>query len=149
MNTRHGVAEYGARMRRSILTAVLLIACGCNSLRSTAPAKPDVQPAPLAGTPGWPGKNSLRVSQFVFFADFELNRDDPIFQELSDLREQIVKDLQLPTADSAIQVYLFDDRDRYERFMHERYPDLPKRRAFFVAQPRTVGGTDELLVFTF
>src|SRR5947199_3220316 len=33
--------------------------------------------------------------------------------------------------------------------MRTRYPDLPKRRAFFVAQPRTVGGTDDLLVYTF
>jgi len=126
----------------------LALMCGCNSLRTSAPAKTDVPPA-LTGNPAWPGKHTLRVSQYVFFADFELSKTDPIFQELSDLREQIVRDLQLPTADSAIQVYLFDDRERYEHFMHERYPDLPKRRAFFVAQPRTVGGTDELLVFTF
>ncbi len=33
--------------------------------------------------------------------------------------------------------------------MKARYPELPKRRAFFVAQPRTVGGGDELLVYTF
>src|SRR5262249_61552732 len=96
-----------------------------------------------------PGKNSLRVSQYVFFADFELKQDHPLFQELSDLREQVVRDLQLPTANSAIQVYLFEDRDSYERFMRVHYPGLPKRRAFFVAGPRSVGGTDELLVFTF
>jgi hypothetical protein len=125
----------------------LLLCCGCNSLRSGVPAKVDAPP--MAGNPAWPGKHTMRVSQYVFFADFELNKSDPLFQELADLREQVVRDLQLPTADSAIQVYLFDDRDRYENFMHERYPDLPKRRAFFVAQPRTVGGTDELLVFTF
>jgi hypothetical protein len=33
--------------------------------------------------------------------------------------------------------------------MKARYPDLPSRRAFFVAQPRAVGGADELLVYTF
>lgn len=125
----------------------LLLLCGCNSLRSTAPTKTDA-PA-LVGNAAWPGKHPLRVSQYVFFADFELKKEDPLFQELSDLREQVVRDLQLPTADSAIQVYLFEDRERYEAFMKQRYPDLPKRRAFFVAQPRTVGGTDELLVFTF
>src|SRR5207244_8187865 len=52
-------------------------------------------------------------------------------------------------ANTIIQVYLFEDRDKYDRFMKIRYPDLPKRRAFFVAQPRTVGGGDELLVYTF
>src|SRR5437879_4378999 len=33
--------------------------------------------------------------------------------------------------------------------MRSRYPDLPKRRAFFVAQPRTVGGAEDLLVYTY
>jgi hypothetical protein len=126
---------------------IIVLALGCQSLR-TGTLRPD--PAPLAeGTPAWPGKNSLRVSQYVFFADFELKKDDPLFVELSDLREQVVRDLQLPTANSAIQVYLFEDRDKYEKFMRARYPDLPNRRAFFVAQARSVGAADESLVFTF
>jgi hypothetical protein len=33
--------------------------------------------------------------------------------------------------------------------MKAKYPDLPERRAFFVAQPRTVGGADDLLVYTY
>src|SRR5579884_2957704 len=33
--------------------------------------------------------------------------------------------------------------------MHARYPDLPKRRAFFVAQPRGVGGGEDLYVYTY
>lgn len=123
---------------------------GCASLRTNTAPKLDPPVATVSAVaPAWPGKNSIRVSQYVFFADFELNRDDPLFAELADMREQVVRDLQLPTADSAIQVYLFEDRERYERFMQARYPDLPRRRAFFVAQPRTVGGADELLVFTF
>lgn len=134
------------RMRRYLLL-IIVLALGCQSLRTGA-LRPD--PAPLAeGTPAWPGKHSLRVSQYVFFADFELKKDDPLFAELSDLREQVVRDLQLPTANSAIQVYLFEDRDKYEKFMRARYPDLPNRRAFFVAQARTVGAADESLVFTF
>jgi hypothetical protein len=33
--------------------------------------------------------------------------------------------------------------------MKAKYPDLPARRAFFVAQPRTIGGAEDLLVYTF
>ena len=33
--------------------------------------------------------------------------------------------------------------------MQARYPDLPRRRAFFVAQPRSIGGVEDLLVYTF
>ena len=32
-------------------------------------------------------------------------------------------------------------QDRYERFMKAKYPELPRRRAFFLAQPRRLGGT--------
>src|SRR5262245_55823178 len=121
---------------------------GCASLR-TSPIKSEPSASALEVTPVWPGKHSVRVSQFVFFADFELKKDDPLFVELGDLREQVVRELTLPPSNCVIQVYLFEDRDKYESFMKARYPDLPKRRAFFVAQPKTVGAADELLVFTF
>src|SRR5262249_6328765 len=65
--------------------------------------------------------------------------------------EDVHRELKLPTARiyNPIQVYLFENRDYYERFMRSQYPDLPMRRAFFVAQPRGVGGGDDLLVYTF
>jgi hypothetical protein len=46
-------------------------------------------------------------------------------------------------------VYLFEDREHYDRFMQARYPDLPRRSAFFVAQSRTIGGSEDLLVYTY
>src|SRR5438034_4869221 len=33
--------------------------------------------------------------------------------------------------------------------MRAKYPELPKRRAFFVAQPRSVGGAEDLMVYTY
>jgi hypothetical protein len=96
-----------------------------------------------------PGKRSFRVGQFVFLSDFEVNRDQTLFRELADLRDQVYKELELPTSTTLIQVHLFQDRERYERFMHAKYPDLPRRRAFFVAQAHTVGGTADLMVYTF
>src|SRR5262249_53644788 len=63
--------------------------------------------------------------------------------------DQVYKELQLPAANTVIHVYLFEDRDRYDRFMRAKYPDLPRRRAFFVAQPRGVGTSEDLLVYTY
>jgi hypothetical protein len=100
-------------------------------------------------TPQLPVKHNQRASQFIFVSDFELKPDQPLFRELADMREQIIKDLRLPTPNSLITVYLFEDRERYESFMRYRYPDLPRRRAFFVAQPRGMNGGDDLLVYTF
>lgn len=123
---------------------------GCNlfkfSLTKTV-QEPPLPAAPAQPTP--PGKFSQRASQFLFLSDFELQADQPLFRELTELREQVVRELQLPTPTTLIQVYLFEDREHYERFMRSRYPDLPARRAFFVAQPTGVGGADELMVYTF
>jgi hypothetical protein len=143
-------------LRRASAVAVatgLALLGGCQALRTgdkSAVAEPlEVKAPQPMPTPALPGKHSLRVSQYVFNADFELKPDQPLFKELSDLREQVQHDLQLPPATALVQVYLFEDRERYERFMRARYPELPKRRAFFVAQPRAVGGADDLLVYTF
>jgi hypothetical protein len=96
-----------------------------------------------------PSKKSFRISQYVFYTDFDLKHDQPIFHELSDLRDQVYKQLQLPNANTVVQVYLFEDKERYERFMKAKYPDLPKRRAFFVAQPHGVGTPEDLMVYTY
>lgn len=97
---------------------------------------------------GAPSKHSFRVSQYVFFSDFEIPKSQPLFNELSVMREAVYRDLQLPPSNTLIQVYLFEDRAKYETYMKSKYPDLPKRRAFFVAQPKRLGGSDDLLVYT-
>ena len=71
-----------------------------------------------------------------------------IFRELGELHEEVTKQLQLPTSNRTVQVYLFEDKERYKRFIHAKYPDLPERRAFFVAQPRGMG-VEDLLVYTY
>jgi len=137
------------------LLPILVLLGGCHSLKFLSPDvdpkiektdKPDKDQA-LASS--LPGRYHVRVSSYVFFSDFELKTDQPIFVELSDLREQLYKELQLPGGNSLVQVYIFEDRQSYEGFMRVRYPDLPKRRAFFVAQPHNVGGVDDLLVYTY
>jgi hypothetical protein len=96
-----------------------------------------------------PAKHQLRKGQFVFISDFEIQTDQPLFRELNDLRDQLVREVKLPQPAAPIRIYLFEDRERYERYMRMNYTDLPLRRAFFVAQPRGVGGGDDLLVYTF
>jgi hypothetical protein len=127
--------------------ALVLLAGGCDSLmKSGEPAAPAATIAP----PALPGKaGAHRVSQFVFYSDTPLKPNAPLFAELAQLRDQLFRDLQLPPSNTVVQVYLFDDQDRYERYMRYRYPELPKRRAFFVAHPGAPGGPRELLVFTF
>jgi hypothetical protein len=147
---RPGFAIIGSRIRNAIVVAVVCscLPAGCSTFRLMPQGKDEKaekDPALVL-----PGKHSQRVSQFVFLYDFELKKEVPLFQELGELRDQVGKELELAAApNTLVQVYLFEDKDRYERFMHAKYPDLPKRRAFFVAQPRTVGGAEDLLVYTY
>ena len=135
--------------RFAVAAPLALALVGCSSL-----SKPTerVEAAPAARTEvavTTPGKHALRKSQYVFYSDFALPENEPLLNELGRLRDQIYRELQLPPAENVVQVFIFEDRDRYERYMRSRYPELPRRRAFFVAQPRGHGGGDELLVYTF
>lgn len=133
------------RQWSGLLAAVLFLG-GCSTLRSPVPVdKETVQATPAI--PG-PGKFHRRESQFVFYSDFPLKQNLPLFQELSDLRDQIYKELHLPESNTMIQVFLFEDQAKYEAYMRNRYAELPIRRAFFIKQPRSTGGTDDLFVFT-
>jgi hypothetical protein len=141
----------------SHLLALSLLAtlAGCSSLNPLANRhdradipKIDAAKAAAPDPSNLPGKSQFRVSQYLFLADFEIQRDMPLFKELAEMREQVNKTLQLPPSNNLVQVYLFEDSERYERFMKSRYPELPKRRAFFIAQPRPIGG-EELLVYTY
>jgi hypothetical protein len=136
-----------SRLFGASLVLSLAFALGCSSLKKMGmpvAERSEKDPALVL-----PGKNSSRVSQFVFYYDFEMKKEVPLFQELADLRDEVYKELKLPSANGLIQVYLFEDRPHYEQYMIAKYPDLPKRRAFFVAQPRSVGNAEDLLVFTF
>lgn len=141
--------------RRACWVLALALFCGvagpgCHLFplvpRTNEGDRPDGAAPPLAGAPG---KHQFRVAQFIFLSDFEIKRDLPLFKELGQLREQVYRELRLPPSNTEVFVYLFQDRDDYERFMAKQHPDLPKRRAFFIAQPRRLGGAEDLLVYTY
>jgi hypothetical protein len=99
--------------------------------------------------PAAPAKYQVRVAPFLFLSDTDLKGERELFSELSRLREQVCRELKLPDSQTVVQVHIFEDRDHYEQYMRTKYPELPKRRAFFIQQPRSVGGGDDLLVFTY
>ena len=129
---------------------ILLSSFGCNSfsLNLLSRDKGEKTGADAKVLPAPPGRYTFRIAPYVFLSDFEVKRDQPLFQELAKLRDQVYRELQLPPGRSAVQVYLFESQERYEQFMHAVYPTLPPRRAFFIAQQRAMGGADDLLVYT-
>jgi hypothetical protein len=135
----------GWPVRRACILGILLGALGCTAIRvDPAPEKSD-KPLPVAA----PGRYALRVAPFIFLSDFELKADLPLFKDLATLPDQVSKDLQIPATNRVVHIYLFPDRERYEEFMRGPYPDLPKRRAFFIAQRRMAGAPEDLMVYTY
>ncbi len=131
----------------ALLAGIYLMAgAGCHLLNWTTPKADRTGKETI---PGAPAKYSYRVAPYVFLGDFEIPRQAPVFQDVAGLRDQVIRDLRLPAINNVVQVYLFEDRERYERFMAAKYPKLPKRRAFFVAQPHRLGGGEDLLVYTY
>jgi Protein of unknown function (DUF1570) len=142
----------GCTRRRALsLLGAGLAQClaGCEGLRLFSLTKPDAKlekdPATAAAIT-LPGKNQFRVAPYVFFHDFELRHDHPIFRDLENLRDQVYKELHLPLGTAVVKVYLFESEERYDRFMRAKYPDLPHRRAFFMVLPTALGG-ESLVVY--
>jgi hypothetical protein len=136
-----------------LLFVIALSACilsGCDTLRFFSTSPEDPKFGRTVQKPAPPGKNSFRQPPFTFAYDFDnLKRDHPLFKDLEALRDQVAKELHVPAGTAPVQVYLFEDKPRFEKFMRATYDDLPEdRRAFFIEKPRGMGGRD-LLVYTF
>jgi hypothetical protein len=136
------------------LACLATLTLGCHSLdffrnRPKVDEKID-RPAKPSNEVGvnLPSKYAMRVAPYVFLSDFEIPREQPLFNELAALRDQVYKELYLDPGTAVVQVYLFETRERYERYLQDKHPDLPARRAFFIAQPRA-GGTEDLIIYTF
>lgn len=112
----------------SVLLGVLLaVAAGCLSLSR------------WVKTPQIPAAYQVEVAPFHILTDSPLRKHDPVVQELIRLDRLVGSTLRLPPCTRPIEIYIFADQDSYQRFMAYHYPELPARRAFFIAEgPREV-----------
>ncbi len=121
---------------------------GCNLLPNFTGTQQEraEKKEPIAGAPS---KHAVRVSQFIFYSDLEIRKDHPMFKDLEQHREQVYRELRLPPSSTDVSVYLFEDKASYESFIRSKRPDLPERRAYFMVQPRRLGGAEDLVVYTY
>src|ERR1700677_3490752 len=107
--------------RRIIGLSLLLCwvaVAGCNLLPTSSSPTNNSAPAPQTAKADPDHKfKPERISQFIFYSDVELSKKNPLFRELADMRERIVTDLRLPLSNTPVHVHLFEDRDRYEKFV--------------------------------
>ena len=137
-----------------VVVGLLILPIGCelfHSDRHPEPAPPspssEAREVVARGAPPttFPGKFHTRCGYYVFYHDFDLDKNDPLFSDLESLPDQVFGELKLPPSNTVVQVFLFDTQERYDRFMRLRYKDLPPRRAYFL---QGVESRDDLKIFT-
>ena len=127
---RRPIGEFVARRRpraAAILLAIALVFSGCQAVD---------HPVAL------PVKHQVKCEQLLVLSDFKLQKDHELIRELSTLREQEARLLELPLHRDPVVVYLFNNETEYRKYMAVTYPKLPPRSAYFV------GSSTELAVFT-
>jgi hypothetical protein len=88
------------------------------------------------GQPLVPTRYETRVGPYAVFSNFPIKPDAPAIHCLQTLERDIEVNLGIRVRDEepAVQVYILNDRDSFTHFLKFYYPQLPPRRAFFLAQ---------------
>src|SRR4051795_11506476 len=93
------------------------------------------------GQPLVPTKYQTRIGPYAVFTGAPMAPDAPAIRHLQSLDHQLqtTLNLRIDPADNPIEVYVLSDRKAFTHFLTFYYPELPPRRAFFLAQgPRRV-----------
>jgi hypothetical protein len=88
-----------------------------------------------------PTKYQLRTGPFVVFSNSPVAGDAPAIRCLQALERDVAHELgyrapagENPTGENPVEIYVLDDRYAFEHFLKFYYPELPPRRAFFLAK---------------
>ena len=83
----------------------------------------------------------LRVverGQLVIHSDFQIPKRHRIIEELVARRDDISSQLDLPVSDEPIDIFVFDNEERFLEYVRQRHPAFPNRRALFVKNDTTL-----------
>lgn len=85
-----------------------------------------------------PEQRKMTRDNLVFHTNFYFPRRHRLVEELLAKRSEIEVTLGLTPSDESIHIFLFQDQDRFRRFVQERHPSFPDRRAFFLQSSTTL-----------
>jgi hypothetical protein len=111
-----------------ILLAVQLLCAGCRGLPQPITLPPPVNDASCKLPDGY----QTPTGQLVFHSNFPLPADHRLVRELTAERDYVNQTLGLASSKEPIDVYLFQDAERYQEFLKRKFPNVPSRRAFFL-----------------
>ena len=88
-----------------------------------------------------PNKFQTQTGPFAVFANNPVGPEAQVIRSLNSLEHDVEASLGVRVAAGAppVEVYILKDREAFNHFLMFYYPELPQRRAFFLAQgPRRV-----------
>ena len=83
-----------------------------------------------------PTRFQTRTGPYAVFTNGPLDADTPAIRHLSSLQHELERSLgwRVDPEQAPVEVYILDDGEAFSHFLKFHYPDLPPRRAFFLAQ---------------
>lgn len=122
------------RLPRIVLLLLALVAAGCSTIAKREPSL-------------LPTSYQLKTGPFIVHSNEAMKADFPSVQALERLRDELGTRLKSNPGDAEdrgpIEVYVLDDRSSFLHLLRFYFPELPPRRAFFLAQE------DERIVYTY
>ena len=131
--TQKPVASRAAKGLRfllfSAIAPIVLAATGC------ATVSPWAQTASSTGNPLIPTRYQSQAGAFLVASNLPLEADDPALAVLEGLEDRLEQVLGLSVPDDGlpINVYILDDEHAFTTYLTFHHPELPNRRAFFLA----------------
>lgn len=76
-----------------------------------------------------------RTGPYLISSNRKIEPDAPVVRQLRSVESEIQETLGLKVevGDNPVEVYILDDRQAFAHFLQFYYPDIPPRRAFFLA----------------
>jgi hypothetical protein len=83
-----------------------------------------------------PTKHQVRTGPFIVYSNAPMSEDPPAVRYLQALERDIARELGLHPAvdETPVEIYVLDNRPDFDHFLKFYYPELPPRRAFFLAK---------------
>jgi hypothetical protein len=87
------------------------------------------------GKPLIPTSFQVRTGPYVICTNHKIEANAPVVKQLQSLETQVSETLgvRVDSGANPVEVYILDDRQSFEHFLTFYYPELPHRRAFFLA----------------
>jgi hypothetical protein len=122
------------RLRLRALSTIVLFCCATSCATLTDRGQPLV-----------PTRYQLRTGPFIIFSNTPMTDDPPAVRCLLALERDLKKhlDFERRSDENPVEIYVLDSRNSFAHFLKFYFPELPPRRAFFLARG------DERVVYTY